>query len=185
MLRRLCSLKRMLPLIVCSVVAVNAEEPLLGTKAQEWDVTNWINSKPLELKDLTGKVVLVRWWTAPECPYCRATAPALNEFYSAYHEKGLEMLGFYHHKSQVPLDIDDVTTYSKEFGFKFPIAIDPKWQTLKKWWLNSNKKKWSSVSFLIDRKGVIRHIHPGGQYVKGDEAYTAMKAKIEELLAEK
>ncbi len=175
----------LLVLILVTFAVVAEDSPLVGTKAQDWDVNNWINSKPLELKDLAGKVVLVRWWTAPECPYCRATAPALNEFYSAYYEKGLEVLGFYHHKSQVPLDTEDVNTYAKEFGFKFPVAIDPKWQTLKKWWLNGDKKKWSSVSFLIDRKGVIRHIHPGGQYVKGDEAYATMKAKIEELLAEK
>jgi len=32
---------------------------------------------------------------------------------------------------------------------------------------------------------VIRHIHPGGSYVKGDKAYQAMQAKIEELLKEK
>jgi hypothetical protein len=41
------------------------------------------------------------------------------------------------------------------------------------------------VSFLLDREGRIRHIHPGGQYVKGDADYDAMKRKIEELLAER
>lgn len=42
--------------------------------------------------------------------------------------------------------------------------------------------KRRSVIFLIDQNGIIRHIHPGGHYVKGDEEYAAMQSAIEELL---
>ena len=160
-------------------------EKLIGTKAPEWQVNSWLNSPPLELKSLRGKVVLVRWWTAPGCPYCVATAPALNEFYKSYHRKGLEVVGFYHHKSTEPLNVESVKKFSEKFGFKFPVAIDSDWKTLHHWWLDHDEQAWTSVSFLIDRRGVIRHVHPGGQYVKGDKDYAAMKAKIEELLAEK
>ena len=58
------------------------------------------------------------------------------------------------------------------------------WRTLNNWWLDRGEGDWTSVSFLLDRKGVIRHIHPGGQYVKGDRDYEALKKKIEELLKE-
>ena len=68
----------------------------------------------------------------------------------------------------------------------FPVAIDRDWITLRKWWLNKNPKaRWTSVSFLIDRNGIIRYVHPGGQYVKGDDDYIALKSKIEKLLTEK
>ena len=147
-------------------------------------MTNWINSGPLELKNLRGKVVLVRWWTAPDCPYCKATAPALNEFHEKYSERGLQVIGLYHHKSDEPLRVNDVKKYAQNFGFKFPVAIDADWKTLHRWWLDRSKENWTSVSFLIDKRGVIRHIHPGGEYIKGDKDYAAMKAKIEELLAE-
>lgn len=63
------------------VSVATAADKLIGTTPPEWEVTNWFNGAPVKLADLRGKVVLVRWWTAPECPYCRATAPALNEFY--------------------------------------------------------------------------------------------------------
>ena len=162
-----------------------AVENPIGTKPPEWQVEHWLNSEPLKLSKLTGKVVLVRWWTAPECPYCRATAPALNEFYRKFHGRGLEVIGFYHHKSDEPLRLEGVKKYAKNFGFRFPVAIDADWRTLRQWWLNAGDRDWTSVSFLIDRHGLIRHIHPGGQYVKGDKAYAEMKAKIEELLAEK
>jgi thiol-disulfide isomerase/thioredoxin len=165
--------------------AARGEDELIGTRPPEWEVSDWINSKPLTLMDLSGKVVLVRWWTAPGCPFCAATAPALNEFHTKYGDQGLVVIGFYHHKASAPLDVDKVKQSAEKLGFKFPVAIDPDWQTLHRWWLDRGEKKWTSVSFLIDRKGVIRHIHPGGQYAPGDKDYDVMKAKIEELLKEK
>lgn len=158
-----------------------ANKSLIGSKASDWQVGDWLNSQPLELKHLKGKVVLVRWWTA-ECPYCVSTAPSLNEFYNEFHSKGLEVIGFYHHKSSEPLNKKEIYKYSQKLGFKFPIAIDYSWQTLKTWWLNSGDKDWTSVSFLIDRQGIIKHIHPGGQYIKGDKDYKLMQEKIKESL---
>ena len=161
-----------------------AEGAVVGTRPPEWEATDWINSRPLALKGLAGKVVLVRWWTAPGCPFCAATAPALNEFHARYKDRGLVVIGLYHHKADTPLDPARVKRSAERLGFRFPVAIDPKWKTLRRWWLNKGERRWTSVSFLIDRKGVIRHVHPGGQYVKGDKAYQALKAKIEELLKE-
>jgi peroxiredoxin len=182
--------------LVAAVVALrtNAEDQplkdlqtankLIGTKAKDWQVKDWLNSNSLQLKDLSGKVVLVRWWTEG-CPFCSATAPALNEFYDRFHSRGLEVIGFYHHKSDQPLDLERVHRYAKQLRFKFPVAIDYDWRTLRSWWLDRSGESWTSISFLIDRKGIIRHIHPGGQYVQGDDDYEALKVKIEQLLEEK
>ncbi len=159
------------------------ERSHLHSPAPEWEVSDWIDSEPLELKDLQGSVVLVRFWTAPQCPFCRASAPALNEFHQTYGPRGLKVIGFYHHKSSAPLDPARVRFYAKKFGFKFPVAIDHDWKTLRRWWLDRQPESaWTSVSFLIDKQGIVRHIHHGGQYVKGDSDYTTLKAKIEELL---
>ncbi len=163
----------------------SADESPVGTRPPEWEVGNWINSKPLALKDLEGKVVLVRWWFGPGCPFCTATAPALNAFHDRYRERGLVVVGFYHHKSKAPLDLDKVKALTDRMGFRFPVAVDHGWKTLRAWWLDGHERGWTSVSFLLDRKGVIRHVHPGGKYVEGDAAHAELKAKIEELLAEK
>ena len=108
--RRNFCLKAMLSGVafVLLVLPVLATDGMVGKAAPEWHVTNWMNSPELRLADLRGKVVLVRWWTAPDCPYCRATAPALNEFYDKYHAEGLEVIGFYHHKAPEPLRIEQV-----------------------------------------------------------------------------
>ena len=69
-------------LAILAGLTANAVEPAeIGQVMPEWELQNWINSKPLKLSDLRGKVVLVRWWTAPGCEYCAHTAPALNEFH--------------------------------------------------------------------------------------------------------
>jgi peroxiredoxin len=174
-----------LPGCLLVTTLTHAEDKLIGTAANEWQLTDWMNSKPLTLKDQRGKVVLVRWWTGDGCPFCAATAPALREFYANYSAKGLIVVGVYHHKAKGPLKTERFKKCVREFGFRFPVAIDPNWQTLKRWWLKDSKRQWTSVSFLIDRKGMIRHIHPGGSYVKPDKAYQTLQKKIEELLKEK
>jgi peroxiredoxin len=174
-------------MLLCGITTARAGEgdELLGKKLSEWYVADWHNSKPLKLKDLEGKVILVRWWTGNGCPLCEATAPALNELHDAYRDRGLVVLGFYHNKTSKPLVPGDVKDAVDRFKFQFPVAVDHDWKTLKDWWLGNSNRKWTSVSFLIDRKGTVRHIHPGGTYAKGDAEYRELRAKIEELLKEK
>lgn len=52
----------------------------------------------------------------------------------------------------------------------FPVAIDPEWQTLKRYWFDraSDEERWTSVSFLIDQQGIVRYVHPGGTITKED-----------------
>lgn len=157
-------------------------QSLLNTKPPEWNVQDWINSKPLTLAGLKGKVVLVRWWTSPGCPYCAATAPALNEFQTEYQKRGLMVIGFYHHKSYAPLTPLHVVQQTAKLGLQFPVATDPDWQTLEQWWLKTGDRAFTSVTFLLDRDGRVQFIHPGGEYPKGSEDWRTLKAKIESLL---
>lgn len=139
-------------------------QQIIGTKAPEWSLDRWVNSKPLSVQDLKGKVVLVRWWLET-CPYCRATAPSLNEFHEKYAKKGLVIIGMYHPKPYGRrVSREEVTRYSEVKDFKFPIAIDEEWATLKRYWFDQGGEAFTSVSFIIDREGLIRYIHPGGSY---------------------
>jgi peroxiredoxin len=155
---------------------------LIGTSPPEWTLSDWINSEPLTLASLRGKVVLVRWWTAPQCPYCQASAPALNEFWEKYRKQGLMIVGLYHHKSSEPLTRAHVADQMRQYKFHFPVATDADWQTLNRWWLNADARRWTSVTFLLDRAGRIQHIHPGGAFFKGEPSYDALQERIETLL---
>jgi peroxiredoxin len=157
---------------------------LIGVQPGDWQARDWINSQPLTLDSLRGKVVLVRWWTSPGCPFCQASAPALNEFWERYRRRGLMVIGLYHHKSSAPLTAAHVAEQVHKLGFAFPVATDPQWATLRRWWLDQNNNGWTSVTMLLDRHGRIRHVHPGGAFFKGEPGYDALEKMIEALLAE-
>jgi thiol-disulfide isomerase/thioredoxin len=158
-------------------------DELIGRAAPGWELETWFNSKPLTLAELRGKVVLVRWFTSPDCPFCSATAPSLNALDDRYRDGGLVVLGFYHHKNKEPLRPEAVKGYLEHYKFRFPVAIDPDWKTLKRWWLD-RERGWTSVSFLLDKKGMIRFIHPGGTYAPGSADFAEMEQQIQGLLAE-
>ncbi len=155
---------------------------LIGTRPPEWTVSEWIGSEPRTLASLRGKVVLVRWWTAPDCPYCAASADGLNELARKYADRGLSVFGFYHHKANSPLTRAHVEAQAQRLGFKFPIAIDDDWKTLKRWWLDRADRGWTSVTFLIDREGIIRHIHPGGALFPGEPGDAALDKAVRTAL---
>ena len=145
-------------------------QELIGRSAPPLELQRWINSPPLEMKDLRGKVVLFRWWTEG-CPFCAATAPALNKLQAKYGGQGLQVIGIYHPKPPGDWDIGKVKRAAQEKNFAFPVALDGDWTTLKRWWL-SQERGFTSVSFLVDRGGVIRYVHPGGEFHEGDQGGT-------------
>ena len=164
--------------------AAPAGADLIGTPAPAWEVSDWIGSPPLTLAGLRGKVVLVRWFMSTDCPYCTATAPALNALHEEFKDRGLVVIGMYHHKNAEPLKVESVKGWAKAFGFRFPVAVDRDWRTLRRWWLSGQKRDFTSVSFLIDRRGTIRRIHPGGTLAFGSKDYAGMETTIRALLVE-
>jgi peroxiredoxin len=155
---------------------------LIGTRPPEWTVGDWIGGEPRTLASLRGRVVLVRWWTAPGCPYCAASADALNELSRKYRERGLTVIGIYHHKASTPLTREHVAAQAKRLGLDFPVAIDYDWNTLHRWWLDRADRGWTSVTFLIDREGIIRHLHPGGAYFRGEPGFEALEKAVQAAL---
>ena len=158
---------------------------IAGKTAPSWELATWFNSKPLHTTDLRGRVVLVRWFMSSECQYCSATAPSLRALHDAYEAKGLTVVGMYHHKSEGPLVVENVRDLVQDrYGFKFPIAIDDDWKTLKSWWLDAHPDSWTSMSFLVDRRGIVRFVHLGGEYPPESADFRQMRAWIDELIAE-
>ena len=165
---------------------------MVGTVAAGWDGVEWLDGKPRPIESLRGNVVLVRWWT-DTCPYCLRSAPALVELHERYAERGLVVIGMYHPKPRGrPITSDEIREAARERGFAFPVAADRSWSVLRRWWLDGGSRRATSVSFLIDRRGVIRHVHPGPAFHRevrdGDrgplEDFLELRDMIEKLLAE-
>ncbi|MFP4278113.1 MAG: peroxiredoxin family protein [Wenzhouxiangella sp.] len=168
----------------------------IGLAAPPFDFDAWLNSEPMELADLRGQVVLVRWWT-DTCPFCASSAPALRTLHEEYSTHGLTLVGVFHPKAgrDDPLDLPRVQRVVEEREFKFPIAVDWDWRnrTLKEWWLTGPDRPATSVTFLLDKQGVIRFIHPGMEYhdENGQDGHAmcvddmlAIRTEIERLLVE-
>ena len=144
----------------------------IGVAAPSFEFDGWLNSAPLSLEDLKGKVVLVRWWTET-CPFCASSAPALRALDATYSDQGLEVIGVYHPKADrdSPLNIERVERAVAARELDFPIAIDWDWRngTLKDWWLTGPDRPATTVTFLLDKSGVIQYVHPGMEYHDTDD----------------
>ncbi len=139
----------------------------IGVAAPSFEFDGWLNSEPLSLEALRGQVVLVRWWTET-CPFCASSAPALRSIHQQYSPRGLTVIGVYHPKAERdgPLDVARVERAVTARQLDFPIAIDWDWQngTLKDWWLTGPDRPATSVTFLLDKSGIIQFVHPGMEY---------------------
>lgn len=178
----------------------------LGAPASDFEVEGWIvdgavvDADAITLADLTGRVVLVRFWT-DTCPFCRATAPALVELDRDFRDRGLVVLGLHHPKPRPRSDtaepIEDfgrrIARAAHDWGMRFPIGLDRHWRTIDRWWLGDAERSATSASFVLDRQGIIRWIHPGPEFHPGgpddhDECradYAKLREVITALLDER
>ena len=133
----------------------------VGVDPGEWRPEWWFTGTKRMLKDLRGKVVVVRWFT-DGCPFCAASMPALQKLHEKYAEQGLVVIGFYHPKprGRRPKDLD-LRMLLEGWKITFPVAMDTRWKTLNDWWLKKGTRAATSVTFVIGKKGKVRFVHPG------------------------
>jgi cytochrome c biogenesis protein CcdA/thiol-disulfide isomerase/thioredoxin len=125
----------------------------------------WINSKPLTLAELRGRVVLIDFWTY-SCINCLRTLPYIREWDDRYRAAGLTIVGvhtpefaFEHVESNVRENVEDLK-------LRYPIAMDNDFGTWQAW----SNQYWPA-KYLIDRQGHVRYYHFGeGEYAETEEA---------------
>lgn len=161
--------------------AVDSPAELIGKPARAWSFTRWLDA-PLTLEGLRGKVVLVRWFS-PECHYCQNTLPSLEKLRKRYASQGLVVVCAFHPKPVREVSDKFVRDSARKLGFSGPVAVDEDWSTLNRWWLmNHPDRNWTSVSFLIDRQGIVRWGQGGGEYhPSSDPGHAACAARYADL----
>jgi thiol-disulfide isomerase/thioredoxin len=154
-----------------AVSAATTPTPANGAPAPELaGIEAWLNSEPLRLADLRGKVVLLDFWTFG-CVNCIRTLPHLRGWHARYADQGLVVIGVhtpeFAHERPLPALRGAVARH----GLRYPIAQDNGYRS----WNAYGVRYWPA-QILIDRDGRIAWRH----YGEGGEADT--EARIRALL---
>jgi cytochrome c biogenesis protein CcdA/thiol-disulfide isomerase/thioredoxin len=134
--------------------------------------TAWINSAPLTLASLRGKVVLVDFWTY-SCINCLRTLPYIKAWNEKYKNSGLVIIGV--HTPEFPFEKDEANVRKavKDLGILYPVPMDNNYKI----WRSFNNEYWPA-DYFIDATGQVRFHHFGeGAY---DESEQWIRTLLEE-----
>jgi cytochrome c biogenesis protein CcdA/thiol-disulfide isomerase/thioredoxin len=121
----------------------------------------WINTQPLTLAQLRGKVVLVDFWTY-SCINCLRTLPHLKSWYATYRKDGFVIVGVHTPEFAFEHVTSNVRDAVKRLGITYPVVQDNGFKT----WDAYANQYWPA-EYLIDKTGHIRHTNFGeGEYGK-------------------
>ena len=136
-------------------------------------IEGWLNSPPLTIAGLRGKVVLLEFWTNA-CINCRHVLPHTVEWSQRYRAQGLVVIGVHTPETDAEMRPEALQRAIRDFGIAFPVALDNRYAT----WNAYGTMAWPTL-YLIDRNGVIvrKHIGEGG--------YPQTEAAIRKALEER
>jgi cytochrome c biogenesis protein CcdA/thiol-disulfide isomerase/thioredoxin len=146
--------------------------PVLGAAPELVDTQRWFNSRPLSIRGLRGKVVLIDFWTYT-CINCLRELPHTEALYRRYRERGLVVLGV--HTPEFPFEriASNVERGIEASDLTFPVVQDNEYGT----WTAYGNQYWPAL-YLIDARGRVRYVH------FGEGAYETTERAVRSLLAE-
>jgi cytochrome c biogenesis protein CcdA/thiol-disulfide isomerase/thioredoxin len=146
--------------------------PELGEAPEFAGVTRWLNSPPLTLTGLRGKVVLIDFWTYT-CINCLRTLPYLRAWDDRYRDRGLTIVGVHTPEFEFEKDAGNVRDAIARSRLRYPVAQDNDYGTWNAW----GNRYWPA-KYLIDAQGQVRYVHFGeGDY---DETEAAIRSLLED-----
>jgi cytochrome c biogenesis protein CcdA/thiol-disulfide isomerase/thioredoxin len=132
----------------------------------------WLNSPPLSVEQLRGKVVLIDFWTY-SCINCLRTLPYLKTWAGKYRDQGLVVIGVHTPEFAFEKDIANVKRAVKDLGITWPVALDNDhviWSAF--------KNRYWPAHYFVDANGRVRFHHFGeGNYEESERV-------IQQLLSE-
>ncbi|GIW83404.1 MAG: hypothetical protein KatS3mg105_5211 [Gemmatales bacterium] len=141
------------------------------------DSGHWINTSPLTMRSLRGKIVLVHFY-AFQCHNCHANFPIYKRWHSRYHSSGdVVVLGIQTPETSAEADPARVRQAAQEEGIEFPVLIDLD----KKNWQAWGNTMWPTV-YVVDQDGYIRLWWQGELNWQGATGDQTIEQLIDSLL---
>jgi len=144
----------------------------------------WLNSPPLTMKELRGRVVVVDFWEYT-CVNCLRTLPYVQEWSRRYASYGVVFIGVHTPEFAFGKDRANVARAVEELGITYPVVLDNDYEI---WWLYANSY-WPR-KYVVDREGRIIYDHAGeGGYAETEELLQKLvreehpKAELPPLMA--
>ena len=132
----------------------------------------WINSQPLQLKDLKGKVTLIEFWTF-DCKNCQNVIPHIKKWHQQFQASQFGVIGIHTPETAQEKISANVQAAVKKWGIQYPVVLDSDGAL----WKSYHQTSWPFI-YLIDKKGEIRYTRAG------EGAYAETEAMIKKLIAE-
>ena len=130
----------------------------------------WLNSPPLTMQSLKGKVVLIDFWTY-SCINCVRTLPYITEWDRKYRDQGLVIVGVHAPEFEFEKKQENVQDALAQHGIRYPVALDNMLST----WVNFHNRYWPA-HYLINQEGQVVYTH------FGEGKYDVMENNIRYLL---
>lgn len=159
-------------LMLLSVAPAALSQDPVGRPAAAITNKQWLNSEPLDLSKLKGKVILVEFWTFG-CYNCRNVEPYVKKWFDRYTDKGLVVIGVHTPEFEHEYDVENVKKYVRKQDIRYPIAIDNDFRT----WTAYTNRYWPAM-YLVDKQGIIRYLKVG------EGSYDRTESMIQTLLME-
>lgn len=136
----------------------------------------WLNSKPLQLSQLRGRVVLIEFW-AFECVNCRRTQPWLHAIQQRYADQDFVIVSV--HTPELPEErsIANVRAAIAEQKITNPVMVDGDYS----YWNAMDNQYWPAF-YVIDKRGHIAARAIGEMHV-GQARAAELEREIEAQLA--
>jgi len=128
-------------------------------------VTNntYTNDVPVRLADLSGKPVVLSFWTT-WCPYCARQTPVLIDAHRRYEPQGIQFLGI-----DVKEEPAAVAAYVQANGIPYPIGLDPDGQIAAAYQVTG-----FPTTYFLDAGGRVAAKHVGQLSPEQVDAYLSM-----------
>lgn len=135
-------------------------------------ISEWLNSSPLTVADLKGKVALIQFWTF-SCVNCQRTLPYIVEWHQKYADQGLKVVGVHTPEFAFERQTDNIQKALRQHGITYAVPVDNEYKT----WSAYDNNYWPHL-YLAGRQGLMRYDHIG------EGAYDQTEQTIQQLLSE-
>ncbi|MEO1498178.1 MAG: redoxin domain-containing protein [Planctomycetota bacterium] len=139
-------------------------------------VDDWINSPPLTMAELRGKVVVVHFY-AYQCGNCHANFDVYQRWHDKLRDQGVVVLGIQTPETRSERDPENVRRAAAARDLDFPILVDVASENWRAW----GNTVWPCV-YVVDQDGYLRRWWQGELRWKGATGDQIIENTVNDLL---